>query len=90
MLTDFNFTIPYWVFLIPYGIIMLLLTIFIVINLFHLLHYAFMSPVAIFTTFLLIAGTVFILFVFYYFLSSFDWQREISFSNSNINSFYPF
>ncbi len=86
---DFNFTIPYWVFLIPYGIIILLLTIFAVINLFHLLRYAFMSPIAVFTTFLLISGTFFILFISYYFLSGFDWTQELIFKNINIDSFNP-
>ncbi len=89
MITDFNFAIPYWVFLIPYCLVMLLLVVFAGINLFHLLRYAFMSPVAVFTTFLLIAGTVFILLVSYYFLSPFDWFQELTFNN-NVNSFNPF
>lgn len=85
---DFNLAIPYWALLIPYVLVMLLLVFFGAINLFHLLRYGFFSPVATFMTFFLIAGTIFILMVSYYFLSPIDWLQEITIKDS-INSLNP-
>ncbi|MFH1867290.1 MAG: hypothetical protein ABIJ81_04395 [Patescibacteria group bacterium] len=76
---DFNFAIPYSVFLIIYAVTMAVILFFAVSSLYHLLKYGFMSPLAVFMTFLLIAGTAFILVVSYLSFSVIDWQQELSF-----------
>ncbi len=86
---DFNFTIPYSTFLIVYLLVIVVILFFAIASLYHLLKYGFLSPTAVFMTFLLIAGTAFILFISYSVLSEMNWQQELTIGQA-YNSLNPF
>ncbi|MFA4937196.1 MAG: hypothetical protein WC575_02845 [Patescibacteria group bacterium] len=86
---DFNFAIPYSAFLIVYIIAIAIILFFTVASLHHLLRYGFFSPTAVFMTFLLIAGTAFILFISFSVLSGVNWHEELTIGQA-YNSFNPF
>lgn len=72
-----DFSISYSIFLMIYGLVMLMLLFFAASSLYHLMKYGFLSPIGIFMTFLLIAGTATILFISFSELRVFDWQGAI-------------
>ncbi|MFH1112030.1 MAG: hypothetical protein V1712_03085 [Patescibacteria group bacterium] len=86
---DFNFAIPYLVFLVVYLIAITVILFFAFASLYHLLKYGFFSPAAVFMTFLLIAGTAFILFVSYRSLVGVDWYEALTIGQA-YNSLNPF
>jgi hypothetical protein len=60
-----------------YGFFVLLYIIFALINIYHLLVFGFLSFESFFMTFLLIAGTILILFITYKLGIAIDWNQSI-------------
>lgn len=84
-----NFSFPYSYFLIVYLLAMAMILFFAAASLYHLVKYGFMSPLGMFMTLLLIAGTMYVLLLSYEALAAIDWKQQISIGQS-ANSFDPF
>lgn len=67
--------IPYVGFLYFYLAVIVCLLLFGASSLYHLLKFGFFSPTSITMTFVMLAGTAFILFVSYEKLSPIDWGQ---------------
>lgn len=68
--------IPFIAFLGFYLIAIFIVLVFGISSLYHLLRFGFFSPTSITTTFILIAGTVLIMFISYRLLIVFDWSQS--------------
>ncbi|HBV32995.1 TPA: hypothetical protein DIC39_03900 [Patescibacteria group bacterium] len=84
-----NFDISYSYFLIAYLLAIGMILFFAAASLYHLVKYGFMSPLGMFMTLLLIAGTMYVLLLSYEALAAIDWKQQISIGQS-ANSFAPF
>jgi len=69
------FEISLSVFLIAYGIFIALFLIFAIINLYHMFTWGFLNFESFFMTFILVAGTVLILFITYELAKEIDWTQ---------------
>ncbi len=67
----------YSIFLVVYALVMFFLLFFAGASLYHLLKYGFLTPIGIFMTFLLVAGTATILFVSFSELRELNWSDQI-------------
>ena len=77
-----NFSIPYVYFLIAYLFVLGMVLFTASASLYHLVKYGFMSALGLFMTFLLIAGTLYILLLSYEAIVAIDWQQEITLGQS--------
>lgn len=73
------FSVPYVIFLGIYLVIVLAILVFAFFSLYHLLRFGFRTTVNVGMTFVLIAGTILILFVSYRSLQQIDWTASIEF-----------
>jgi len=60
-----------------YGFFVLLYIVFALINIYHLIVFGFLSFESFFMTFLLIAGSILILFITYKLGLAIDWSQTI-------------
>jgi len=63
------------VFLILYGLAIVIFLIMALVNLFHLFAYGFLSFTSFLATFLFLAATVLLLFITYKFGLQIDWNQ---------------
>lgn len=70
-------TIPYVAFLGLYLIVVVVMLFFALSSLYHLLRFGFFSPTSITMTFIMLAGTAFILFASYEQLVLIDWGQSL-------------
>lgn len=72
------FEISLSAFLIIYGIGLALFFIFAIFNLYHMLHYGFLSFESFLATFLFLAGIILILFITYKLSLDIDWAQTFT------------
>ncbi len=70
-------TIPYIAFLGLYAIFLVIMLFLGFSSLYHLLKFGFFSPTSITMTFIMLAGTVYILFASYQELMMVDWSQSL-------------
>ncbi|MFA4818375.1 MAG: hypothetical protein WC621_00875 [Patescibacteria group bacterium] len=68
--------VPYYIFLLIYLLIAVALLLYGASILWHLLRYGFLSWGSVFLTFIMIAGTVVVLFISYRTLAPVDWNQS--------------
>ncbi len=71
---EVSFVVFLWVYLAAVLVVLL----FASSSLYHLMRFGFLGSTSVAMTFVLIAGTVFILFVSYLYLSEIDWTRSLN------------
>lgn len=81
--------IPFLIFFYLYLALTVVLLGFGLASLFHLLRFGFFSPTSVFMTFVLISGTIFILFISKQYLAELDWQQNFDVL-AFIKQSYPF
>ncbi|MDP3986482.1 MAG: hypothetical protein Q8P77_03605 [Candidatus Veblenbacteria bacterium] len=84
-------SVPYGIFLGIYLAAVLFVLLYTFFNLFHLLRFSRLSTMAVAMTFILIAGTLFILFISYRSFSKVDWHDsfEVNTVGADLKEFNP-
>ena len=82
-------SIPYVIFLGLYLLAVLVILVFAFFSLYHLLRFGFRTTVNVTMTFVLIAGTIFILFLSHRSLNKVDWSAALEFETP-VESVSPF
>lgn len=78
---------PLFLVLIPFALFFIIYFLFIIMDLFHLVHFAEVHFAAFFTTFLFFASITYILFWSWTLLLPIDWQQTVSLlQNTNFTS----
>jgi len=67
--------ISLYVYLIPYGILVVIFAIYALVNLYHLFVYGFLSYLSFLMTFLFLAGAILVLFITYKYGLKIDWSQ---------------
>jgi len=67
--------IPLYIMLIIYAVFVVIFLIFALINIYHMVTFGFISFESFFMTFLLLAGTILILFTTYTYAQEIDWEE---------------
>ncbi len=67
-----------YLFLIPYGLFLLIYLCFSLVNLYHLIKFGTANLTAFLVTFLFLAGAVLILYTSYNYILTIDWTRTIN------------
>jgi hypothetical protein len=67
--------ISLYIFLIIYGVALVLFVIFALVNLYHLFYFGFLSFESFFITFIFLAATVLIIFITYKLGMAINWSQ---------------